>query len=798
MSQRRSFYLEIFAVSFAGLVLEISYTRVISFKLYYYYTYLVIGLSLLGIGTGAVLVAVSQRLRRAPADTVVAWASLVGAASVAVGYVVVAVVPIDTLAIWDYGTWASVTNVARLFLVCLVLFATFVSIGLTVSTILGRHPDRVGRLYFADLVGAGLACAVAIVLIGSIGPPAAIFLAGVVLALVGARLVARWSVPAIGFTAVTLLVLVIGVIAPDRLPDQVTEASKTIRPDTETLASDWGPVFRVDVTESLPGIRFLHHDGLFGSAIYEYDGDPASLSRFDTDPRSFPFLLQPDPPESVLIIGAAGGNEVLASLHFGVDRIDAVELNPVTHELVTDTMADYAGHVADDPRVDYVQDDGRTFLARTDDRYDLIWFVAPDSYAATNAATSGAFVLSESYLYTQEMIAESLDHLTDDGIVVAQFGEYVFDEKPNRTTRYVGTARKALEDQGVADPGEAVLVATSPLDFVPLSTIMVKGGAFTDSEIERFLQNLDAVEASEPQYVPGSEEGSRPLLDALRLSGDDLDAFYDDYPYDVRPITDDRPFFWHFVDFGSVTRNLFEPLDVRDLEDSLGERVLLLLLGVSILYAAVFLLLPFVAIRRSWRRLPAKGWSAIYFAALGLGFMAYEISMIQRLTQFLGYPTRSLTVTLFAILVFSGLGALLTTRYESHRQGAVWLLLGALVALTIFYQYALSPLTDALLDRSLSVRVGVVAVVLAPLGLCLGAFMPLGLGRVAQLTDERDEYVAWAWAVNGFFSVIGSVLTTIVAMTFGFRTTLYLALVVYVVAVIVLGPLGRARPAVSA
>ncbi len=180
---------------------------------------------------------------------------------------------------------------------------------------------------------------------------------------------------------------------------------------------------------------------MLGSVIKKWDGDIGSLGddsyNFDNDPRTFPFDVLGEPPEKVMIIGAAGGHEILASLYFDAENIDAIELNPLTYELVTDVYADYGGHVAEQPGVNYVNGDGRSFLARSDDEYELIWYPAPDSYSATNAATAGAFVLSESYLYTTETIEESLEHLTDDGIIATQFGEINFEAKPNRTTRYV-------------------------------------------------------------------------------------------------------------------------------------------------------------------------------------------------------------------------------------------------------------------------------------------------------------------------------------------------------------------------
>ena len=94
--------------------------------------------------------------------------------------------------------------------------------------------------------------------------------------------------------------------------------------------------------------------------------------------------------------------------------------------LLTNHFADYTGHLAERPDVHLHQGDGRSYLARHNTKYDLVWYVAPDSYAATNAASSGAFVLSESYLYTKQMIKTTLQHLTDDGIMVVQFGELNF------------------------------------------------------------------------------------------------------------------------------------------------------------------------------------------------------------------------------------------------------------------------------------------------------------------------------------------------------------------------------------
>jgi spermidine synthase len=792
----RSYHAEILLMSFAALMLEVSYTRIVSFKLYYYYTYVVIGLALLGIGCGAVLVATSPRLRRASTQAIIMWGLVISAAAVLVGFLVVARTPINSLVIWEYGTGASFKNLALLVVICLALFASFITIGVMIATLFARRTKAIGRLYFADLLGAGLACAVVVFLLFWIGPPATIFLAGLVLALAGLRLAWQDRSWALWPSAALALVFLVGTVGSGLLPDTRADSTK-LHPGTAGAFSEWGGIFRVDVFELEPGSLFVMHDGMLGSRLQEYSGDPDELAFYRNDPRAFPFSSRQAPRDDVLIIGAAGGNEVLASLHFGSGHIDAVELNPVTHSMVTNEFADYTGRFTEDPAVNYLLGDGRSFLKRSNRDYDLIWYPAPDSYSATNAASSGAFVLSESYLYTSEMIVESLEHLTDDGIVVAQFGEIDYANKPNRTARYTTTARHALNEMGISDPSNHLMVITSSTGegAAVYSTVLVKRNPFTSAEVDDILATVAAVPGSEVRYAPGNIVEGEPTSIIATSSTDELENWYDAYRYDVRPINDNGPFFWHFTPFDDVIRNIGAPLDTVDLEDSIGERVLLLLLCIVSLLGLVFLLLPFLTIRPIWKSLPRKPISGLYFVSLGFGFMFFEISLIQRLVLFLGYPTYSLTVTLASLLIFTGVGALISGRFADAPQALLAPLAGAIVALTAFYLFVLPWITDGLLSWPLAVRVVVTFLVLAPLGLTLGMLMPLGLGAVSRLTEYPREYVAWSWAVNGFASVTGAILTTILAMILGFNVVILLALAIYLGALAalrrLLGPAGE-------
>jgi hypothetical protein len=800
------YHAEIFAISFAALLLEIAYTRVVSFKLFYYYTYLVIGLALLGLGAGAVLMAVSPRLKRARTDAILITASLVAAVGIAVSYLVVARLGIASLKVWDYGTRASFSSLARLVVICLALFASFVGIGVMLATLFGRRTAGIGRLYFADLLGAGIGCALAVWLISAIGPPRMILLAALVLALVAVRIGIRGRRRSTALGAVVAAGLLVPVVFSGVLPDVKTDDAKGRAEQAQV--SRWSPIFRVDAigTPPPPGYTLprtlLLHDGTLGSIIQPWDGTRAGLRlfHFDTDPRSFPFAVLQRPKSRVMIIGAAGGHEILASKYYGASKVDAIELNPATYDLVTKDYADYDGHIAEQPGVNYVNGDGRSFLARTHAHYDLVWYPAPDSYSATNASTAGAFVLSESYLYTTEAIRDSLEHLDPGGILAAQFGEIDYTNKPNRTTRYVATAREALDEMGISHPGDHVLVSTAA---GVQSTVLVKKTPFTAEEIRRFTDLDRTVPGTEVRYAPGRRSDPR-LAAMLTLSRADRDRFLAAYRYDVSPIDDDAPFFWHFSPFSTVLRNYDRPISGSqpDLEDSIGERVLLLLLGIAAVLAAVFLLVPFLVMKKTWRRLPRKAISAVYFAMLGLGFMFFEITLIQRLILFLGFPTYSLTVTLASLLIFTGVGSLASSRIRDRVGGRVERLAAPLaVVIAVLgagYLFGLPALTDALLSTPLWARFATTFVVLAPLGVCLGLFMPLGLGAVSDLSEHGAEYVAWSWAVNGFASVVGSVLTTVIAMSFGFGSVLVAAVVAYLVALVALRGLRAPIDATSA
>lgn len=783
---RRRWDLEIFLISLAAIAFEIGLTRVFSFKLVYYFTYVILGIALLGLGSGGVIVSMLSNERREAAERTIPLYCLLAAVGVIVGYGVLAFLQVNAIdavrAIPAGDTGVLLREGAKLTFLCFVIYLPFLGAGLAIATIFATNADRIHRLYFFDLLGAALGCATAVWLLNLITPPGTLMLAGALFAVAGLPAARQEGASLTAALGVAGVLLFGAAIMPGVLPDPIVDRLKTMGKPTKSHFSSWSPVFRIDVIEwpkTPSGAKVISHDGMWGALLRPFDGDASKLTHYQDNPRAYPFALYPNP--NIAIIGAAGGNEIFASLHFDAEHVTGVELNPITVSLLEEHFYDWTGGVVDHEKVTLINDEGRSFFMKHDGQFDVVWFVTPDSYAAMNAASSGGQVLSESYLYTAEMLMEAIEHLTPDGIVTTQFGgELTMNKSPARTARYLATAREAFRRLGIEDFDKHVLV--SSYDAYPFtgSSIVLKRSPINDTDIERFREVTLRLKGGAVRYTPEMPRSQHPIHEVIYGTPEELEPFYANYPYDVTPVSDDAPFFWHFVRFSDAVESTFSSPKSSH-ESGNGERLLLLLLVISSVLAAVLLFSPLLLRREVWKEMPSKGLASIYFAALGAGFMYLEVSLIQRLTLFLGYPTYSLTVTLFAILISTGIGSRLSENFGGPTGRLLARLAACLTALVCFYTFALTPIIQTLVGAPLAVRIGVTIALLMPLGLCLGVFMPLGLSKVSTLSSRGEEYVAWAWAINGFFSVLGSVSSTIVAMKTGFAAVMWIALAMYLV-----------------
>jgi hypothetical protein len=227
----------------------------------------------------------------------------------------------------------------------------------------------------------------------------------------------------------------------------------------------------------------------------------------------------------------------------------------------------------------------------------------------------------------------------------------------------------------------------------------------------------------------------------------------------VRPCRDSNPFFFQFAPpFASLWKK--SAASNGEVYNQSTNILFVTLLMLAVL-CVVLLGWPMArSRRRAGVGLPPTALT-VYFAGLGLGFMAIELAGIQVMTLFLGHPTYALSVILLGILAFAGLGSVLARYVPRHRGPQICLLLAGLSLLAAF---ALLPLTHTLIAWPFAARVAVTLGLLLVLGVPLG--MPMALG-IREIGDENRLQVAWAWACNGAAGVLGTNVCMIVMIYFG-------------------------------
>ena len=742
----------VFLISLAALTYELVLTRIASVVMFYHFAFLAVSIALLGMSVaGVYLYLLANRFPKARAAQQAFLSCLLF--SLALPLALVAVLNIPPEMELSLSTIATPEGLRLVLVICAMALPFFFS-GLSISLILTHFGDAASRIYFSDLIGASLACILIIPLMNWLGGIQGVLF----IAILGscAALVFAWVAGDRKRIYVALSAcLVLGGFAAFNSSQGLIRIRQTKGvTEEEPIYEKWNSFSRVAVYPSNPLSEDLDRmsiliDGYAFTAMVGFDGDFSKLEPLRLELASLAYHL-PD-RKDVLIIGSGGGSEILMALLYGSESVTAVEINPLMMDIVDREFADFSGQPYSRPDVVAVVDEGRSYIRNSDQRYDIIQLTLVDTWAASQA---GAYALSENYLYTKEAFVDYLQHLTDDG-VLAMTRWYV--EDPREMLKLTSLALDAMEEMQIVDPEEHIVVARREY----LGTLLVKKTPFTPQE----LRAID--EASETFWFPLVYTPLRqpePLFADL-ITSSNRESFQraSGLECSVSSSTDDQPFFF-FCGQSDTLTFLFTIVSA---------------LAVGLIVA------PLVALRgRSFRQLVTGYRSALlYFACLGVGFLLVEIVLIQRFILLLGHPVYAISVILFSLLFFGGLGSYISGRVGQQRRGPfLKAVLLALVLLLGLYNLGYSGLLETFIGLDIVYRIGLAVLLVCPLGLLMGMPFPMGITAVH---DREPRIVPWAWGVNGTLSVLGSVLAAVLSISFGFSVALLVGQLAYLVALVV-------------
>jgi len=771
--------------------------RVLSIVQWHHFAYMIISLALLGYGASGTFIAVNKRWLEPRFDLAFAASGLLFSIAMIACFVLGQRVPFNALEIvWDPRQLISLS------VIYLVFFVPFFFAACCIGLAFTCRKSFVSRIYFFDLLGAGLG---AVLIVGLLfaRPPQDALIVLAVLALVASITVGVRLPPRKALIAMQILwlgALLFGMpqnLLGMRLSEYkgLSQAMQVV--DSEVLTASSSPLGLLTVVESpqvpfrhAPGLSFntrfvppeqlaVFTDGDSISAITRFDGDFSALAYLGDVTAALPYQLLSEP--HALILGAGGGSDVLLALYNGAARIDAVELNPQMTALVRDTYADFAGHLYQDSRITVHTKEARGFVTQSKDHYDLIHVGLLDSFAASG---SGLQALNESYLYTVEAIRDYVQHTAPGGMLAITRWLKL---PPRDSLKLVATVIEALRKEGVADPGRQLALIRS----WNTSTLLVKNGDFTANEIE-VIREFSRSHSFDTAFYP-----SMPASDANRfnilaqaylydgvsaLLGNDADDFVARYKFHIAPATDNRPYFFHFLKWSALPE--FMSLIRRGGAGLIewGYLILMATLIQATIAGAVLIVLPLSRVKRSWPHGIGTRMGG-YFFLLGLAFLFIEIAFIQKFILFLSHPLYSVAVVLSGFLVFAGVGSAysgrLTQKARQKERSPVDVAVAGISAIALLYLVLLPFLFQQLIGLTDSIKMLFSVLLIAPLAFCMGMPFPIGLSRLA---DGAPNFIPWAWGINGFASVISASLATLLAIQFGFTTVVLLALGLYVTA----------------
>ena len=790
---------------------ELVQTRMLSYLYYNHVVYLTVTVALLGFGVSGVLVSLFSK-KIADVDSL---------ASVFAGGFAVSVPISLTIA----GHLPQVAPLAppllKLMLSYLLLVPPFMLAGATLGLLFMRNSARMYAIYFADLVASALSAMAFVFLLRPLGGGNFIWLCTAV-ALLG-FLIQSWSINprriTLGFPIVAVaMFLLLGPEVAGGWPEHYKTLGRFHYgrwPTAKFEATEWTPISRIDVVSD------SGRDVVFGNL--DPMGDQTKMITQDSD--AFTVLLGPKrvqaildqastgklggsldavyalnpAPNDAVVIGVGGGIDMVKARAHGARNITGLEINPATVDLLQGPYRNYAVWPTW-PNVREVKTEGRHFIRTTPQKYDTLVMSGIDTFSALS---SGAYVLSENYLYTSEAMEDYLNVLKPDG-TIAIFRWFF--PQPRESLRLSSLYVSAARRMNVPHPEQNVMVIADDIGWsYRWATTLVKRRPFTPNEVRLVAALVDqnpklslvyiprvlppaeqtqlesAAFARDVGYLSAARRAYAGFFTAAATSSAKLAEFEQKYPYRIDPTFDERPFFFEYFKNGSAeaeAKRDNRSNSLTSIRGNVARYVLLSLLIAASAIGAVSMLGPLVIFERQGLRAPGIFPLISFVACVGLAFMLIEIGLMQILTLFIGDPTSTMAVVLAGLLLFCGSGSLLAGHLGQSDERNVAL---GTIAATVFAAMlvpAIHYLLPAASQLPFMARAMIVLIMLAPAGLAMG--FPFA-SAIRYLGARYERFVPWAWGINGLASVVASVAAIMAAMRFGFSPVILTGAAFYMI-----------------
>ena len=768
--------------SVAVIAFQLVIMQILSISQWHHFAYMVISMAMLGFGAAGTVLALFRNFFKNY------YEQLLPVLFTVAGITMAATVWLSGL-LGDFDAFLLFferTQVGLLLFTYLVYCLPFFFGGLAITLVFYKEVERIGPLYFFNMIGSGCG---SILIIGLfwIFEPAVLsgilslfpFAAAYITRRPGFKFTIAW-----GSCLIIPLISIINPSMPE--PSEYKAIQNSLRlPGAEVVYRSSSPYGTLEVVEAdaqrfSPGLslnhtgeppvrKIMYNNGEYYGTLLGYAYTESGKHILDYSTRALPYSFRN--PDNVLVLNASTGTDVSHAVTRDVSKTVAVEPNRNANFILTRLYPQWVDSLYLNPNVELKQTTPRAYLTgHSGEQHDLI--VMP--VLGTFGGSAGVYAMQEQYHLTKEAFSNMWDRLSNDGIIVAT----AWMDYPLRPAlKLPATWRMLLEDKGIDRPEQHLIairgwgtttfaLSKSPVSEAERDSIREFSSSMNFDPL--LLEDLRPEERD--RYNSIEDTSIFAYMDSVAYGN--TNQFIKDYSFNVAPATDNRPFFSHYLEWSTIP----------DLREFYGDGELpymelgFVLAGVTfiqiLLASIVLIVLPLTRIGWQGNR---KRWTLLYFAGLGIGFMFFEMVLIQQLVLYLGLPVYATAMVLATLLIFSGAGSYFSSRFPADRY-TMMKTGGFIAALILIYTLLLMPVLNLTMSWPLILKVIFMFLLMAPPAFFMGMMFPFGLRK---LSGSNESHIPWACGIDSCLSVSATALATLIALEAGFGIVMGISAVAY-------------------
>lgn len=782
-------HLTVFLTSFSLLFYQIALTRIFSITKWYNLVSIIITLALLGFSISGTLIAFFKNQIDKYFDQINSISLSLFPLSISLSFIIYLKIPFN-----PYELVISLIQIFYLFLYSFVIGIPFLIGAFIIGIALYKFDAK--TIYGINMCGSGLGALIVVLSLHWYHPfilipiITIISIASFLISTINLNMRLRLITLLFSITYTTLLLLNFKNLTTDGISQYKPLSRTLLLPNSTIEYVRYSPlsVIQTVAAEGLrsvaglslnspyevPEQKIIFFDGSGTSAITPYKENSEDIGFLSFTPAALPYeLINKEKRNNLLIAGVGGGEGILKGLLYEFKNIDGLEINKKVIQLMRNEYSTFSGDIYNKAGVIIYSEEARGFIRRSKKRYDLIDISMIDGY---NSASSGVYAMNETYLYTVEAIEDFYNHLSDNGIL--SISRWV-NIPPKNCIKMMNICINALKKEKIENISEHIIFirsiqsATFLISKAPFSNDQIrKTKEFCNSRLFDIIYHKDISESDINQFIklksPIYFESVQTFLNPKLTKAHD---------FDISASTDDKPYFYNFFNY-NMLKTIISNKHQRPPVIDWGYFILILMLIPISISGVLFLLFPLMFFYPKER----ISFSEIsLFSLLGIGFFFIEMPLIQKFILFLSYPVYSVSIVITALLIFSGIGSLVSDKIFNAQQRVLYCGISILSIISLYSIFFDSFLTY-LFTMPFTLKIIVTIIMISPLGFFMGIPFPYALSQIKKLNSHSYP---WAWGINGFFSVISIITATILAICFGLSAVLAVAVICYLSAGII-------------